>query len=91
MARKLRPKNMRIANPWQADRMTEMDEKGEFTAAVEKCMDDLGPVVERHNTSALSLVLMGLLDGMEQETGLRDAIREWHKRAVAGKRSWEAS
>ena len=93
MAHKLRPKNMQIANQWQADQMTKLDTKGEFTGAVEAAMEDIGAAVKRHDDFTVALVCMGLLDGAECEgpPGLRETIKEWHKRAVMGKRSWEAS
>lgn len=92
MSRKLRPKNMTIANQWQCDQMTKLDKSGLFTAAIEACMDEIGPIVDKHPKEAAMLVLMGLLDGAESEkSGMADAIREWHQRAVTGKRSWEAN
>lgn len=93
MSRKLRPKHMTIGNQWQADQMVKIDTKGEFTAALQDAMDDIGLVVTKHSQFTVALVIIGLLDGMEHEgaPGLSQTIRDWHQRAVAGKRSWEAN
>lgn len=91
MSRKLRPKNVTIANQWQIDRIADQLPEGaiELTQAA---IEDLEEVRLKHGPLATVAACLGLLDGIEHERGhLADVIKAWHKRAVLGTRSWEAN
>ena len=91
MGRKLRPKNTTIANQAQIDRISDQLPEGaiELTQAAIEALTELR---EKHGPHATLAACLGLLDGIECEgTHLSEVIKDWHKRAVMGKRSWEAS
>ena len=90
--RKLRPQRADLVNKAQIDRVSDQIPE-QAIIDTERAMDDAADFRRKHGPFASMAAFMACLDGMEKtnEEGLGQVVKDWHRRAIMGKRSWEAN